>query len=63
VVYLNGYGFPRHRGGPMRYADEMGLPNVVRALRRFAAESPSDPAAWTPAPLLVHLAEEGKTFT
>jgi 3-hydroxyacyl-CoA dehydrogenase len=63
VVYLNGYGFPRQRGGPMRYADEMGLPNVVRALRRFEAESPADPAAFTPAPLLVRLAEEGKTFT
>jgi 3-hydroxyacyl-CoA dehydrogenase len=63
IVYLNGYGFPRYRGGPMRYADEVGLPNVVRALRRFAAESPADPAAWEPAPLLVRLAEEGKTFT
>jgi 3-hydroxyacyl-CoA dehydrogenase len=63
VVYLNGYGFPRRRGGPMRYADEVGLPDVVRALRRFAAESPTDLAGWEPAPLLVHLAEEGKTFT
>jgi 3-hydroxyacyl-CoA dehydrogenase len=63
VVYLNGYGFPAFRGGPMRYADEVGLPNVVRALRRFEAESPKDLAAWTPAPLLVRLAEEGKTFT
>jgi 3-hydroxyacyl-CoA dehydrogenase len=63
VVYLNGYGFPRQRGGPMRYADEVGLPNVVRALRRFAAESPDDPAAWAPAPMLVRLAEEGASFT
>ena len=63
VVYLNGYGFPRHRGGPMRYADEAGLPNVVRALRGYAAESPKDNAAWTPAPLLLRLAEEGGTFT
>jgi 3-hydroxyacyl-CoA dehydrogenase len=63
VVYLNGYGFPRHRGGPMRYADEVGLPNVVRALRRFAAESPGDPASFEPAPLLERLAREGATFT
>ena len=63
VVYLNGYGFPRYRGGPMRYADEVGLPNVVRALRRIAAESPADAAYWAPAPLLLRLAEEGKSFT
>lgn len=63
IVYLNGYGFPVHRGGPMHYADEIGLPNVVRALRRIAAESPADAAAWTPAPLLVRLAQEGKRFS
>lgn len=62
VVYLNGYGFPKHRGGPMQYADEVGLANVVRALRRFALESPQDAAYWTPAPLLLRLADEGKTF-
>ena len=61
VVYLNGYGFPLHRGGPMLYADMVGLPNVVRALRRFAAEPGAD-ASWQPAPLLVRLADEGKTF-
>jgi len=61
VVYLNGYGFPQHRGGPMLYADLVGLPNVVRSLRRFAAEPGAD-ASWQPAPLLVQLAEEGKTF-
>jgi 3-hydroxyacyl-CoA dehydrogenase len=61
LVYLNGYGFPAHRGGPMLYADVVGLPNVVRALRRFAAEPGAD-ASWQPAPLLVKLAEEGKTF-
>jgi 3-hydroxyacyl-CoA dehydrogenase len=61
LVYLNGYGFPAHRGGPMLYADIVGLPNVVRALRRFAAEPGADPS-WQPAPLLVKLAEEGKTF-
>ncbi|MEH3087457.1 MAG: 3-hydroxyacyl-CoA dehydrogenase NAD-binding domain-containing protein [Xylophilus ampelinus] len=62
VVYLNGYGFPKHRGGPMLYADQVGLPNVVRALKRIAAEPGADAAFWTPAPLLVRLAEEGKTF-
>ena len=61
VVYLNGYGFPRHRGGPMLYADIVGLPTVVRALRRFAAEPGAD-ASWQPAPLLLQLAAEGKTF-
>ncbi len=61
VCYLNGYGFPLHRGGPMLYADTVGLPNVVRALRRFAAEPGAD-ASWQPAPLLVRLAEDGKTF-
>jgi 3-hydroxyacyl-CoA dehydrogenase len=62
VVYLNGYGFPQHRGGPMLYADTVGLPNVVRALKRIAAEPGSDAKFWQPAPLLVKLAEEGKTF-
>ena len=61
VVYLNGYGFPRHRGGPMKYADEVGLFNVARALRRIAKESPHEPS-WQPAPLLVQLADEGRTF-
>ena len=61
VVYLNGYGFPRWRGGPMLYADEVGLANVVRTLRRFAAE-PGAPKWWEPAPLLVKLAEAGDTF-
>ena len=61
IAYLNGYGFPLHRGGPMLYADLAGLPNVVRALRRFAAE-PSADASWQPAPLLLRLADEGKTF-
>jgi len=61
IVYLNGYGFPVHRGGPMLYADMVGLPNVVRRLRQFAAEPGAD-ASWQPAPLLVKLATEGKTF-
>ena len=62
LVYLNGYGYPLHRGGPMLYADAVGLPNVVRALKRFAAEPGAD-ASWQPAPLLVELAEAGKNFS
>ncbi|MBG6071776.1 MULTISPECIES: 3-hydroxyacyl-CoA dehydrogenase NAD-binding domain-containing protein [unclassified Polaromonas] len=61
LVYLNGYGFPTRRGGPMCYANEVGLTNVVRALRRFAGEPGAD-ASWQPAPLLVRLAENSKTF-
>ena len=61
LVYLNGYGFPLHRGGPMLYADTVGLPQVVRSLHRFAAEPGAD-GSWQPAPLLVRLAEEGRSF-
>ena len=61
LVYLNGYGFPARRGGPMCHANEVGLANVVRALRRFAAEPGAD-ASWEPAPLLVQLAEDGRAF-
>jgi len=61
VVYLNGYGFPQARGGPMLYADIVGLPNVVRSLERFAAE-PGAETWWQPAPLLAKLADDGETF-
>jgi 3-hydroxyacyl-CoA dehydrogenase len=63
IVYLNGYGFPAWRGGPMFYADQVGLSEVARALRHIAAQPRADQAFWTPAPLLVRLAEEGKTFS
>ena len=65
MVYLFGYGFPPFRGGPMRYADEVGAFNVVRAMRRYAdADRDNRQAgAWEPAPLLVALAADGKTFT
>ena len=53
VIYIYGYGFPAHRGGPMGYADEMGLGNVVAALEKYGQ---------TPAPLLKRLAEEGGSF-
>jgi len=62
LVYLNGYGFPAFRGGPMFYADQTGLRTVARALKRIAA-SGGDAAAWTPAPLLARLAEQDKTFS
>ena len=62
MVYLTGYGFPAHRGGPMLYADMTGLYNVVRTMERFAANPHGDPAFWKPAPLLAKLAAEGKTF-
>jgi 3-hydroxyacyl-CoA dehydrogenase len=63
MVYLTGYGFPLHRGGPMCYADTVGLFNVVAAMKRFAANPLDDAAFWQPAPLLAKLAAEGKTFS
>jgi len=61
LVYLNGYGFPLRLGGPMLYADTVDLTNIVRSLRRFAAEPNADPS-WQPSPLLLQLAKEGKRF-
>ena len=63
MVYLTGYGFPLHRGGPMCYADQQGLFNVVQAMKRFAANPHDDASFWQPAPLLARLAAEGKSFT
>jgi 3-hydroxyacyl-CoA dehydrogenase len=62
MVYLMGYGFPIWRGGPMNYANEVGLFNVVQAMQRFAKNPLDDAAFWQPAPLLARLVEEGKTF-
>ena len=62
VVYIFGYGFPVHRGGPLNYANEVGLFNVVQAMKRFAKNPLDDAKFWTPAPLLAKLAAEGKTF-
>ncbi|MGA8053022.1 MAG: 3-hydroxyacyl-CoA dehydrogenase NAD-binding domain-containing protein [Burkholderiales bacterium] len=62
MVYLTGYGFPLHRGGPMFHADTVGLYNVVRAMQRYAALPHGDKAFWAPAPLIAKLAAEGKTF-
>jgi len=63
MVYLAGYGFPMHRGGPMNYADQQGLFNVVQRMKRFAANPHDDAGFWQPAPLLARLAAEGKTFS
>ena len=63
MVYITGYGFPMHRGGPMHYADQFGLFNVVQAMNRFAANPLDDADFWKPAPLLASLAAQGKTFT
>ena len=62
MIYLTGYGFPLHRGGPMLYADKMGLYNVVDRMRRSPRNPHGDPAFWKPAPLLAKLAAEGKSF-
>lgn len=63
VIYLTGYGFPLHRGGPMCYADTVGLFNVVQAMKRFARNPLDDRKFWQPAPLLAKLAAEGKSFS
>ncbi len=62
MVYLTGYGFPLWRGGPMLYADQIGLFNVATMMKRFAQNPHDDAKFWQPAPLLAKLAAEGKTF-
>jgi 3-hydroxyacyl-CoA dehydrogenase len=59
IIYLNGYGFPAHRGGPMWYADTVGLQRVYERVCEFQKEHGE---LWEPAPLLKRLAEAGKTF-
>lgn len=61
LVWINGYGWPRHLGGPMFYADEIGLSHIVARLRTFAADTPGDPSL-EPAALLVGLADRGQSF-
>jgi 3-hydroxyacyl-CoA dehydrogenase len=60
MVYLTGYGFPPYRGGPMFYADTVGLAKVLSTLERF--QKGYQGSQWQPAPLLVKLAREGKRF-
>ena len=59
VTFVHGYGFPRYRGGPMKYADTVGLPKILADIREFAKE---DPIFWQPSPLLVELVEKGQDF-
>ena len=62
MVYITGYGFPIYRGGPMLYADQFGLFNVIQAMKRFAQNPHDDAHFWQPAPLLARLVADGKTF-
>src|SRR4029077_8518012 len=59
IIYLNGYGFPAYRGGPMWYADTVGLKRVRERISEFQRRLGN---WWEPAPLLKRLATEGKTF-
>jgi 3-hydroxyacyl-CoA dehydrogenase len=59
IIYLNGYGFPAHRGGPMWYADTVGLKKVCDRIEEFHKQHGD---LWEPAPLLKRLAHEGKKF-
>jgi 3-hydroxyacyl-CoA dehydrogenase len=59
IIYVNGYGFPPYRGGPLWYADSIGLKNVYGRICQFHSRHGE---LWEPAPLLRRLAEEGKTF-
>ncbi len=59
IIYISGYGYPAWRGGPMWYADTVGLKKVYDRVQQFYEEHGE---VWTPAPLLKELAETGKTF-
>ncbi len=59
VVLMFGYGFPRYRGGPMKFADMTGLRNILADIKEFAM---SDALFWKPSPLLVDLAARGADF-
>ena len=59
VTFISGYGFPRHRGGPMQWADSVGLDKVLADIEAFAQE---DAQFWKPSPLLVELVQQGRNF-
>ena len=59
VTFMSGYGFPRFRGGPMKWADMYGLPRLLADIEEFAKE---DALFWKPSPLLVKLVQEGRNF-
>ncbi len=60
VVFLSGYGFPRFRGGPLHYADTVGLDTILSDIREFAK---TDDHFWIPAPLLERLVADGRNFS
>lgn len=59
VIYVHGFGFPRHRGGPLFYADTVGLPAVLARVNEYRARFGD---YWRPAPLLERLVAEGRGF-
>jgi len=61
VIWINGYGFPRHRGGPMHYADTVGLKNIYKRVCKFREEFGAE--YWEPAGLLKELADKGNSFS
>ncbi len=63
IVYIYGYGFPPHRGGPMNYANELGLFTVAQMMKKFAQNPLDDAKFWEPAPLIKKLIAEGKSFS
>ena len=60
VVWVNGYGWPTYRGGPMFYADTVGLENVLAKLKEFQEKDQDD--FWQPSAMLEKLVSEGKSF-
>jgi 3-hydroxyacyl-CoA dehydrogenase len=59
VTFVHGYGFPRYRGGPMKYADMVGLENILADIQEFAKQAP---LFWQASPLLEQLVKDGKNF-
>ncbi|MBG08085.1 MAG: 3-hydroxyacyl-CoA dehydrogenase [Halobacteriovoraceae bacterium] len=59
ITLLYGYGFPRHRGGPMKYADQIGLSKILDNIKRYSEE---DSFFWSPSPLLIDLVDKGQNF-
>ena len=59
VVFTNGYGFPKWRGGPMKYADMIGLDKILKNIQKYSEE---DPRFWSPPKLLEDLVKQNKNF-